>query len=257
VKLLLRLFPAAWRARYEDEFLALLEERPLSPFDVVDIALGALDARLRPRSLAIDLTPRRTPPMNARIAGYAAVASGVLMLLAIGLGVLLPSLGGQHLVVIYPLAAVSLLVALVGLSAVQGRRRPVLTWAAVAIPVAALTVSLLGMVGTAVRGDQPVIAGLSSWYLWFFGFLGLIVGSILFSAATAIVGVFSRRAALTILVGSILMVVSLTPVTIGLVDSPPFMVTAVIGALLFAGGWTWIGYAAATPRAIDGETSPV
>lgn len=65
MRLLLRLYPAAWRARYEDEFLAVLEARPLSPFDAFDIGLGALDARLRRRSLAIDLAPRRTHPMNA------------------------------------------------------------------------------------------------------------------------------------------------------------------------------------------------
>lgn len=33
MRILLRLYPATWRARYEEEFLAVLEERPLSPFD--------------------------------------------------------------------------------------------------------------------------------------------------------------------------------------------------------------------------------
>jgi hypothetical protein len=42
---LLRLYPAAWRERYGDEFAALLEETPLSLHSVCDVLLGALDAR--------------------------------------------------------------------------------------------------------------------------------------------------------------------------------------------------------------------
>lgn len=255
MRLLLRLFPAAWRARYEDEFLAVLEERPLSPFDVVDIALGALDARLRPRDLAIELTPRRNSPMNARIAGFGAIAGGVLTLLMIGLSVLMPYPQGQFFTFLYPLAAVALLVALIGLSAVQGRRRPILTWSAVAVPVAALIVSLAGMAGMALRGDEPFVAGLSSWYLWSFGLLGLVIGSVLFAAATAIVGVFSRPAALTLLAGSALMVLTLIPTMIGLVGSAPWIVPAAIGVVLFSAGWAWLGYAAVTQRAFDVETS--
>lgn len=45
---LLRLFPRAWRERYQDEFLALVEERPVGPRDVLDILVSATDARLRP-----------------------------------------------------------------------------------------------------------------------------------------------------------------------------------------------------------------
>ena len=51
-RLLIRCYPARWRARYGDEFLALLEERPLGPYDVPDILLGALDARLRSQRAA-------------------------------------------------------------------------------------------------------------------------------------------------------------------------------------------------------------
>ncbi len=43
---LVRLYPPRWRERYGDEFEALLEECLHSPLDVVDIFLGALDARL-------------------------------------------------------------------------------------------------------------------------------------------------------------------------------------------------------------------
>ena len=43
---LIRLYPRPWRERYAAEFEALLEECLHSPLDVLDIALGALDAHL-------------------------------------------------------------------------------------------------------------------------------------------------------------------------------------------------------------------
>jgi hypothetical protein len=50
---LLRLYPAAWRARYGEEFAALLDLAPLSLWTVLDILLGALDARWLTRSWRI------------------------------------------------------------------------------------------------------------------------------------------------------------------------------------------------------------
>lgn len=43
---LTRLYPRAWRIRYEEEFTALLEQCLNSPLDVLDILLGAVDAHL-------------------------------------------------------------------------------------------------------------------------------------------------------------------------------------------------------------------
>lgn len=256
MSLLLRLYPAAWRARYEDEFLALLEERPVSPFDAFDILLGALDARLRPRSLAIELAPRRNRPMNARVAGLAAIVGGALILIALPTAWLQADIPREIAtvvqIVIFLGVEVALLVALIGLSAAQGRRRPVLTWSAVAVPIAAVVVSLVGSVGMVVRGDEPLVAGVSSWYLWSFGLLGLIVGSVLFAAATAMVGVFSRPAALTLLAGSVLVVLAVLPVGFGLFGSPSWTVPVAVGSLaLFAAGWIWLGYAASRQRPME------
>ena len=44
---LVRLYPPAWRRRYEAEFLAVLEARGLSRLVVFDVARGAVDAWLR------------------------------------------------------------------------------------------------------------------------------------------------------------------------------------------------------------------
>lgn len=46
--MLVRLYPRAWRDRYEEEFLGLLAVRPPSNRDRVDILRGALDARRNP-----------------------------------------------------------------------------------------------------------------------------------------------------------------------------------------------------------------
>jgi hypothetical protein len=48
-KVLLRLYPRAWRTRYEEEFLMVLASRPFSFFEGIDVIRGALDAYLHPR----------------------------------------------------------------------------------------------------------------------------------------------------------------------------------------------------------------
>lgn len=49
VRSMVRLYPRAWRERYEEEFVALLEERPASVLVVYDVALGIVDAWLSPQ----------------------------------------------------------------------------------------------------------------------------------------------------------------------------------------------------------------
>lgn len=56
---LIALYPAAWRARYEDEFAAVLASRPRSIGERVDILRGALDAHLHPQVPAPDRIPDR------------------------------------------------------------------------------------------------------------------------------------------------------------------------------------------------------
>lgn len=48
-KSLVRLYPPEWRERYADEFLALLEQRPYTFGNWIDVLLGAIDANLRPQ----------------------------------------------------------------------------------------------------------------------------------------------------------------------------------------------------------------
>ena len=76
IALLLRLYPARWRMRYGDEFATLLAERPLGPFDVADVLLGALDAQLHLRGLGSYSEHRRGFPMSLRLGGIAATIGG-------------------------------------------------------------------------------------------------------------------------------------------------------------------------------------
>ena len=60
---LVRLYPRAWRARYEVEFRALLEAAPPTRRDRLDIARGALDAHLHPAE------PSLVPGLSAVLGG--------------------------------------------------------------------------------------------------------------------------------------------------------------------------------------------
>ena len=77
---LIRCFPARWRDRYGDEFEAILEERPLGPFDVADILLAAIDAHLHLRGIEAASQRRRGFMMSLRLGGSAAILGGVLFL---------------------------------------------------------------------------------------------------------------------------------------------------------------------------------
>ena len=72
--MILRLYPGAWRARYGEEMAALIEARPMSRRDRLDLARGALDAWLHPP------TPSRIPAVAAIAGGglWTVVAAGVL-----------------------------------------------------------------------------------------------------------------------------------------------------------------------------------
>ncbi len=73
---LVRLYPPAWRARYGREFEALLNERPPTARDVLDIVVGAVDARLSPQVAA---APGLSTALSARLAGAAAIVGGLLL----------------------------------------------------------------------------------------------------------------------------------------------------------------------------------
>lgn len=253
IAVLLRLYPARWRARYGDELEGLLSERPLGPFDVADLLLGALDAHLHLRGLGDFTEHPRGLPVTLRIGGYAAIVGGVLWFA----GLVWSQLGrgaapGPAMVM---LGTLSLLVGLTGLSAFQARRYPRLTWAAFATPALGAIVSTIGVFGMATVGDAPIVGGVSGWYLWMLGSLGLIFGSGLFAIATWRVATLSRRAAALLGAGCL----AIVPAVVSGVGGPePIAQVLLVGSLCaFAGGWLALGLSALragpAPASIAGD----
>ena len=199
--LLIRCYPASWRARYGDEFEAVLDERPLGPFDVADILLGALDAHLRLRRRRSTVIQGRGLTMSLRIGGIAAILAAPLLALAWFLGygsvTVDPIIPGVLLV-----AGLSLLlVALAGLTAFQARTDPHVTWAAFVVPAIGLIVFSIGAFATVVTGDDY-------WGLAMLGVLTGVVGSALFAIVTYRTAVLSRAGALLIGIGPVLTIVA-------------------------------------------------
>jgi drug/metabolite transporter (DMT)-like permease len=232
IALLLRLYPAAWRRRYGDEFAAVLEERPLGPFDVADVLLGALDAHLHRRGLWTESGPRKAPAMTLRIGGLAAIVFGLVW--AIGLvwataseprdqklpGFLLMALG-----------QVCLVLAVTGLSAFQARRHGRLIWAAVILPAVGCVLAIGGGIGMLRSNDGPLWFGDSAWDVWALGLLAMLIGSILFAIATLRTRALETRAVGLVLLGAI-------GVFISAIISP---IPLLLGLGVMSLGWIWLG----------------
>ncbi len=80
IPILVRLYPRDWRARYDEELVSLLADTVLTPSAVLDIALGALDARMSrdyPSEAGAGRKVRR--PMLDRLAPLAIVLGGVFL----------------------------------------------------------------------------------------------------------------------------------------------------------------------------------
>ena len=235
--LLLRLYPARWRARYGDEFEALLAERPLGPFDVADVLLGAIDAHLHLRGLGSFSEHRKGISMSLRIGGFAAAIGGALWIGGFVWSGLDPAESDPGATVAL-LGTIALLVGLTGLSAFQARRHPALVWAAFALPAVGGALATLGLILMAVTPEGPVIAGLNAWELWMLGMIGTIVGSLLFAIATYRTAALPRSGAAVLGIGTVITVATFVG-WMGLVSTPPIL--AQVGFPAFAVGWVVLG----------------
>lgn len=245
IALLLRSYPARWRARYGDEFVAVLEERPLGPFDVADVLIGALDAHLHLRGLGAASQHAKGFPMSLRVGGYAAIVGGALLSSSLVAGQLLGEGAiGLALVGVF-IATIAVLVALVGLSAFQARRFPRLVWAAFAIPALGACISMVGLIGMATNGDERFVGDASAWMVWSIGLVTMVAGSALFGIATWRARYLSRSAAALLGVGAIFVI----PM-IGGLDFLAFLpeslapVMTLVAILAFTGGWVGLGISA-------------
>ena len=74
--MLIRLYPQAWRDRYEAEVLDLLDQRPGSVGASIDLIRGAADAHLHPQGLIGGPEPA---PWTHRLPGFLALSGGLSM----------------------------------------------------------------------------------------------------------------------------------------------------------------------------------
>lgn len=243
IGLLLALYPAPWRRRYGEEFRAMLESRPLGPFDVADIFLGALDARFTPSRLPGTASGGHF--MLLRIGGLGAILGGAAWFIGIAVASGLSGDGGRPWVGLMLLGTIGLLIALIGLSAFQGHRDPILAWVALVIPGMGALVSAIGIAGMLFLPEDGSVLGLwSPWEMWVLGMFANMLGSILFAIATYQARVLSAGAARALGISSAAAIL----VVIGSFGSPApselvvRLEVVAIGA--FAGSWVWLGVSA-------------
>lgn len=246
--LLLRLFPARWRARYGDEFEAMLAERPMGPFDVADVLLAALDAHLHRHGLAGVPQPPGGFTMSLRYGGYGAIAGGALWFFGLAYASA-GAAGGSGdaapmAMLILVVANAALLVALAGLSAFQARRYPRLTWAAFVLPAVGAVISIVGVLGMVYVGDRPFIGDVSPWYVWMLGTLSLVVGSAIFAGVTWRTAALPRPAAALLAASSLVIFPGFALTVGGILPEAVSAILALACLIAFAVGWIAVGWSA-------------
>lgn len=244
IGLLLAMYPARWRRRYGEEFRAVLESRPLGPFDVADVLIGALDARLTRSGFAGTAGIDGGPVMMLRIGGFGAIVGGALWFLGIAVASALGEPDGAPWMLVAMVGTVGLLLALIGLSAFQAHRQPALAWAAFAIPALGSVVSLVGMFGMATRpSDTAFVGSWGSWEMWIVGMLAMVIGSILFAVASIRAGVLSRTAAQALgITAAAIIIVGFG--ASGIVGSGPGTILIAASMASFGGSWVALGVSA-------------
>ena len=223
--LLIRCYPATWRERYGDEFEAVLEERPLGPFDVADVLLGALDARLRMRDRRAGLTQGKGFSMSLRIGGIAAILGATALATAwfLGAGPVKVDDTLNWFMLLVGLAL--LVVAIAGLTAFQARTYPGLSWAACGLLTAGTIVAAIGFFGAWLGQD-------GFWNLGALGVLMGLVGTMLFAIATYRTAALSRGAAVLLGAGTVLPFVTM---------ASSFYVFVVVALVCWLLGWFLLG----------------
>ena len=173
VKRLLRLYPAAWRERYAEEFLTVLEETPTTWRNHLDILRGAVDAHLHPEWT----TPGRWP-MNQRrifrVASIGAILSAILMIVGIIHSHYFPEDATEFSLLVAPLA---LLPTIIALHTLYREERPRLSWITAVFGLVSLGSFLL------VVGAGALLSLFSAhppsppaWVTWLFISLFALVG---------------------------------------------------------------------------------
>ena len=271
--ILVRLYPRSWRARYGEEFLDLLEQRPLSPSDVLDILLAAGDARRRERA------GWRPAGVSDRAAGrrwgLAAIAGGSLF--SLGLltavfddGVRLSDMPSLLLPAVIPvLSAVSvitgitlLLAAIIGLGVDVGRRHTGVVWTSVGLTALALITTIgafaVMQANALHRTEGGLLYGTFVYFQarWVFGascLVGIPAATMLYAVATLRAGPTLRLASRIMVVASLAVLGGFVTGGGGLIEGPlrePWWLgLVVVGLAGMAIGWVVLGWTAERDRA--------
>jgi hypothetical protein len=222
---LVGLYPTAWRDRYGEEFLALLEDKPPSRLDLIDIAWSALDARLFPQA------PEGSFRMFTRIAGLAALGAGVALLAGF-LGFLIPNVNEYTVLAFYALG-------LVGLAGIHVRHlavRPVLAWLALVLPFLSLFSGIAFVVLTRV-GVLPTSGG----ELGYVVAISLWIGAAALGAAILTFRVLPVGVGIAFTMSAPLALLDLVAASSG-VKSDTLALVSQVGIVLYALGWLGAGW---------------
>ena len=181
--------------------------------------------------------------MTLRNGGIAAIVGGGLWLISLA-GASTSNSDKQLWLVLFVIALCALVIAIIGLSAEQGRRQPSLIWVAVAVPVIGAAISVLGVVGMTVVGDRPFVGGVSPWNIWAFGTLLTILGSGLFALASLRVRTTSRLGSALLAIGAVIAIPFLMGIALVELFGDAGGIVGLLGIVAFAAGWIWLGISA-------------
>jgi len=240
-RLVVRLFPSAWRRRYGEELAAILEVQPPSLRELIGLLYCALDAHLDPQvSDGGDFSfMQGRPTMRTRILAGAAVGGGLLLLFGLIITVSREGLV-IRLAVFYALATVGL----IGIHRRQVDQAPALAWVGFVPAVLAYSISLVSVLAGFFDATLPAIFGRQ------FGIVAqeaFWVTSAVFGAVTLAIGVLPRAAALGLAIGAAMVMIG---VFVGSPSEPAMALLARVGVVMYGGSLIWLGLSgwAAHPR---------
>ena len=173
--------------------------------------------------------------MSQRIAGSAAVLSGVLWMIFFAIAAISYT-GVDADVAWFPVvfgAGLLLLAALAGLSAFEFREHPRWVWIAFLVPAIGICLVLVALARTLLIDDWTYGEGSVGAPLLYGGLVLVLIGSVIFAAVPRAARGLRRLGTFSIAVGTVVTL----PAMFGVLPS----IGLVVGGLLFGGGWVLNG----------------
>ena len=231
---LVGLYPAPWRHRYGEEFLALLEDHPPRGVQLIDVVWAAIDAHLFPQA------PEGRFRMFTRIAGVAALGAGVSLLL--GFLFFIPNINEVTVPIFYGMGTV----ALFGIHLRQVTVRPGLAWLGFAFALVGLGSGIAFVFLTRI-GVIPTNGGELGWLAG----IALWIGASVLGAVMLAIAAFPTLIGLAFAVGSPIAMLGLlagaATLSGGVMD-----LLGQVGIVIFALGWLGIGWSLLTLQPREG-----